>query len=249
MHSFFVDNSIETVGQTLALPDNEREHAARVLRLRKGERVRLLDGRRLCEAELMRVDADAVEALVAFMLPSPEPPMRVTLWQGLPKADKLEWIAQKGTELGMDALMPVAMERSVTRADKPDSERKKRERLSRIALEAAKQSARARVPEICATRDFNSALKMVSDFDAAFVLWEEEHALPLSRAISRVTEERGAPESALLIIGPEGGISRGEYARLTEAGAIGVTLGRRILRTETAGLCALSLLWAATGEM
>lgn len=249
MHGFFVNESIVSAGQTLALPDAEREHAARVLRLRAGQAVRLLNGEAHCEATLTRVEPGCVEAVVTALLPSAEPPARATLWQGLPKSDKLELIAQKGTELGMCALLPVEMERSVSRMGKPDSERKKLERLSRISLEAAKQSGRERVPAIESAVGFEAALKQINRFDAAFILWEEERDLPLSKAVASHIAERGAPHSVLLIAGPEGGISRNEYERMRAEGAVGVTLGRRILRTETAGLCALSVLWAALGEM
>ncbi len=249
MHSFYINETIPAVGETAALPDAEREHAVRVLRMRENERVRLFDGENICEAVLAHVDSQLVEARVEALLPSPEPPAQATLWQGLPKADKLELIAQKGTELGMYSLLPVQMERCVMRADKPDREQKKRERLSRIALEAAKQSGRAHVPDIEQTRDFEAALESAKAYDAVFVLWEEEHSLSLSKAIARHIAERGKLERILLVIGPEGGISRGEYERLAELGAVSVTLGRRILRTETAGLCALSVLWAALGEM
>ena len=117
--------------------------------------------------------------------------------------------------------------------------------------EAAKQSGRAHVPEIAPVRSLNNALKdaAAEGFDLILVAWEEEHALPLSKAVGAYTAAHGTPEKVLIVIGPEGGISPEEKARLDEIGAQSVTLGKRILRTETAGLCALAALWTALGEM
>ncbi len=183
--------------------------------------------------------------------PSPEARTHVTLWQGLPKADKLEMIAQKATELGMWALWPVEMTRSIAKADKADKGDKKRERLSRIALEAAKQSGRAHVPAIEPTRSLKAAMKDAAQeaFDLILVAWEEEHALPLSQAVKAYEAQHGTPKKVLIVIGPEGGITPEEKAQLDQIGARSVTLGKRILRTETAGLCALAALWTALGEM
>lgn len=244
MHRFFVQPPITAPGMAVTLSPEESAHAARVLRLRPGEEVRLLDGHSLWTAKLESVDAKATVARVGERCPSPEPPCHVTLFQGLPKADKLELITQKGTELGMGELWPVVMERSVAR---PDEKGKKAERLSRIALEAAKQSGRARVPDIRPPLSFAQALDKAGQegYDLILVAWEEEHALPLSRAVLA----HGTPRKALIVIGPEGGISPREWEALHARGAVSVTLGRRILRTETAGLCALSVLWAALGEM
>jgi len=249
MHRFYVETPIAEAGMTVTLSAEESAHAARVLRLRPGEEVRLLDDENLWEAVLESVDPRETTAKVTALCPSPEAPAQAVLFQGLPKADKLELIAQKGTELGMWELWPVEMERSVAKADKADKAEKKRERLSRIALEAAKQSGRAHVPEIASTISFAKALKELDDFDLVLVAWEEEHSLPMSQAVAKYAAEHGAPKRVMIVIGPEGGISQHEWEQLKELGAVSVTLGRRILRTETAGLCALSVLWTALGEM
>lgn len=251
MHRFMVAQKIEDVGQELALPPEESVHAARVLRLKAGENVQLLDGGALYQAELTRVEGNQVEARVTALCPWPEPPAQAVLWQGLPKADKLEWIIQKATELGVWELWPVEMSRSIAKAEKGGKDDKKRERLSRIALEAAKQSGRAHVPEVRPALSLSQALEAAErgGFDLLLVAWEEEQALPMSRAVREYCRQKGVPGRVLLVIGPEGGISPDEKARLSALGAISVTLGRRILRTETAGLCALSVLWAALEEM
>lgn len=249
MHRFYVETPIVETGVTVTLSAEESAHAARVLRLRPGEEVRLLDDANLWEAVLESVDPKDTIAKVTALCPSPEAPAQAVLFQGLPKADKLELIAQKGTELGMWELWPVEMERSVAKADKADKADKKRERLSRIALEAAKQSGRAHVPRVASSIPFAKALNRLDAFDLVLVAWEEEHSLPMSQAVAKYAAQHGAPKRVMIVIGPEGGISQREWEQLKEHGAVSVTLGRRILRTETAGLCALSVLWTALGEM
>ena len=249
MHRFYVETPIVETGVTVTLSAEESAHAARVLRLRPGEEVRLLDDANLWEAVLESVDPKDTIAKVTALCPSPEAPAQAVLFQGLPKADKLELIAQKGTELGMWELWPVEMERSVAKADKADKADKKRERLSRIALEAAKQSGRAHVPRVASTIPFAKALNRLDAFDLVLVAWEEEHSLPMSQAVAKYAAQHGVPKRVMIVIGPEGGISQREWEQLKEHGAVSVTLGRRILRTETARLCALSVLWTALGEM
>lgn len=251
MHRFYVEEPISGPGQAITLSKEESAHAARVLRLRPGEEVRLLDGQSLWAAVMETVDEKASTVRVEALCESPEASCHAVLFQGLPKADKLEMIVQKGTELGMSALWPVEMERSVARMDKSGRDEKKRERMQRIALEAAKQSGRACVPEIGPAMSFARALDIIrqQSFDLILVAWEEEHALPLSKAVQQYLQTKGQPQSALIVIGPEGGISPAEYEQLHQLGAVSVTLGKRILRTETAGLCALSVLWTALGEM
>ena len=249
MHRFFVETPVATAGERVTLSREESAHASRVLRLRPGEEVRLLDGVNLWAARLESVDERETVAVVTQQCGSPEAPCHAVLFQGLPKADKLEWIAQKGTELGMWELWPVEMERSVAKVDKADKAEKKRERLSRIALEAAKQSGRAHVPQVASACPFTAALEKLKAVDLVLIAWEEEHALPMSQAVKSYVEQHGVPGSVAIVIGPEGGVSHQEWQRLHDAGAVSVTLGKRILRTETAGLCALSVLWTALGEM
>ena len=249
MHRFVTEERISGVGEEISLGKEESAHASKVLRLRPGEAVQLIDGENRYDTVLTEVSAEETKARVTALCPSPEAPARAVLWQGLPKADKLELIAQKATELGAWEIWPVEMLRSVARLGKNDP--KKQERLSRIALEAAKQSGRAHVPEVRAAVSFDKALKRLEEesFDLILVAWEEEHALPLSKAIGEYRQFNGVPGRVLIVIGPEGGIDEAEQQRLAALGAQSVTLGPRILRTETAGLCALAALWTAMGEM
>ena len=249
MHRFVTEERISGVGEEVSLGKEESAHASKVLRLRLGEAVQLIDGENRYDAVLTEVSAEGTKARVTALCPSPEAPARAVLWQGLPKADKLELIAQKATELGAWEIWPVEMLRSVARLGKNDP--KKQERLSRIALEAAKQSGRAHVPEVRAAVSFDKALKRLEEepFDLILVAWEEDPALPVSNAIGEYRQFNGVPGRVLIVIGPEGGIDEAEQQRLAALGAQSVTLGPRILRTETAGLCARAALWTAMGEM
>lgn len=249
MHRFVTEERISGVGEEVILGKEESAHASKVLRLRTGENVQLIDGENRYDAALTAVSSEETRARVTALCPSPEAPARAVLWQGLPKADKLELIAQKATELGAWEIWPVEMLRSVARLGKNDP--KKQERLSRIALEAAKQSGRAHVPEVREAVSFENGLKRLAEepFDLILVAWEEEHALPLSRAVEEYRRSHGEPKRVLIVIGPEGGVDETEQQRLAALGARSVTLGPRILRTETAGLCALAALWTAMGEM
>ena len=212
----------------------------RVLRMQVGDAVQLIAADRLYGGQIAAVRDGLVDVVPTGELPSPEAQVRVTLVQGLPKADKLEWIVQKATELGAYKVLPVEMARSVARIT--SKEEKKRERLSRIAQEAAKQAGRAHVPQVLPAMRFMDALPILRG--SIYVAWEEADALRLSQAVAQ-----DRPEEITLVIGPEGGITAEEIARLTAIGAKPVTLGKRILRTETAGLCGLAVTMAALGEM
>ena len=210
------------------------------LRMKAGDPVQMIAAERLYEGIIANVADGTVRVRVDRELPSPEPVVKVTLLQGLPKADKLEWIVQKATELGVYQVIPVEMARSVARIS--DKEDKKRERLARIALEAAKQAGRAHMPQVLPAVRLKDAMGLLQG--TVYVAWEEADTLRLSEA---VLIDR--PREITVVIGPEGGITAEEIAQLKQAGAKPVTLGRRILRTETAGLCALAVTMAALGEM
>ncbi len=237
-------------GQKAALGREEAQHVRRVLRMRAGESVELLDGERLFAGVLESVEESSVIVRAIEELPTPETGVRLILAQGLPKADKLELIAQKATELGAWALWPVETSRSVAHWDKKQ-EAAKRERLSRIALEAAKQSGRAHVPEVQPLCDWQQLTNRLREVPLTLVAWEDAREKRCCDALCDYRQAHGdeLPGSIALVIGPEGGLSADEVERLTTAGAVPVTLGRRILRTETAGLCGLTALLCALGEM
>lgn len=243
MHRFYAESDSRT-GDTALLSAEDARHALRVLRMQVGDALELFsDGARF-SAVIEGMDADRVTVRLKEALPSTEAALRITLFQGLPKADKMEWIVQKAVELGAEAIVPVDMARSVAKLKAGDAD-KKIDRWQKIAREAAKQSCRTDLPTVQPPIGVKQLAGFVSDFDAFAVPWEEEHALSLPAFhAARPTAKRVG-----LLIGPEGGISAEEMAMLRGAGCEAVTLGPRILRTETAGLAAISALLCLHGDM
>ena len=246
MHRFFADEN-GIVNGTACLNAGDSQHALRVLRLERGDEIELVcaPGRYL--AQITGETDGLVQVRVREELRRTEARTRVTLYQGLPKADKMELIVQKATELGVQAIRPVAMERCVVRLEGKDAG-KKIERWQKIAREAVKQCARVSVPEVLEPRKLTQLEEELAQLDLLIVPWEDARDGSIRQAL--------APFEGLdalrvgILIGPEGGISGQEAHWLAEnAGAKLVTLGPRILRTETAGLCALTMVMAYRGEM
>lgn len=215
-------------------------HLVRVLRVRAGEPLEIFDGKgTVFAAQVTDVGADSASLFLEAGTPQPAP-RAITIVQGLPKAEKLEWVLQKGTELGAAAFRPVFTERTVI---KPSGrEDTKVQRWQRIVEEAARQSGRADVPVVFAPA---ALLEAVHELKGALVLVldEEEEATSLSAAVAETTQPLA------LVIGPEGGLARAEVVALKQAGAVPVTMGRRVLRTETAALAALAVLFHLQGEL
>lgn len=244
MHRFIVKAAL-CEGALVEFSAEEAAHAFRVLRLRPGEAVEVSDGEgALFAAELTDVSRDAVRARLTAKLDSKEPPISLTLYMGYPKAEKLELIVQKLTELGASRIVPVVMARSVARPDAKDGA-KKRERLERIALEAAKQCGRGRVPEIAESLGWKQALADMAQRGVMLVPWEDARGTTLGG----VHEACPGETDVGLLIGPEGGISAEEIADAESAGARTVTLGPRILRAETAAIASAAVVMALWGDI
>ncbi len=219
------------------LSKEEAHHAVDVMRLRAGDALQVIREGLIYEGTLISETEGTVR--VGEPLPSREPTVSVTLYQGLPKGDKMDLICQKCTEAGITRVVPVLMERCVAKTDAKDAE-KKRLRWQRIAEEAAKQSGRAVVPEITLPVTVKQLAERLSGHELALVPWEE------ARGQSVRTAWQGHRDVAV-VIGPEGGISPKEIALM--ASAVPVTLGPRIFRTETAGLAALIEIMCLSGNM
>lgn len=230
-------------GDQLVLLDEDANHAARVLRMKEGDRLYALDGLgTLYHAEVTGVDKRTVTCRITGQEPAGgELPVEVTLVQGLPKGEKFEWIIQKATELGVTRIVPVVTERTVVKIQGDRAQDKVR-RWQAIAKEAAEQCERAVVPVVEAPVPFRRWLeggKAASTLRLACL--EREGRLPMARALTSPS-----PEAAIeLVVGPEGGFTPAEGEALVESGAIATTLGPRILRTETASLAALAIVGAA----
>ena len=223
--------------------DGPRHHyLLNVLRLKAGDALEVFDGEGLAfDGKVVSLGQLGGVLLLGPGREAPRP-RSITIVQGLPRAEKLELVLQKGTELGASAFAPSGCARCVVKLD--GKEEAKLARWQRIVEEAARQCGRATVPHVFPARPLLAAVAALPGDPALLVLDEEERALPLSTAVASL----GARPLAL-IIGPEGGLTREEVNALVAKGAIGVTLGRLVLRTETAALAALAVLRHLDGEL
>jgi 16S rRNA (uracil1498-N3)-methyltransferase len=243
-HRFFVDPSL-LGGERVALSGGQAHQISRVLRLKPGDRVVLVDGAgQEYTVVLDEVRSSAVTGAVEEVRPSrPEPRLTLTLYQALVPRDRFETVLQKGTEVGISRFVPVWCERSIVPGgEKIDAGRM--ERWRRIVTEAAEQCERGIVPEIGAAVRFPEALTQAAQDGPTLVAREREAARPLRSTLEAVSAGGLDGRSRLsLFVGPEGGFSPAEIELARQQGAHTVSLGPRILRTETAGpiLAALAL--------
>ncbi len=227
MHRFFVDPA-----RPERIEGEEHAHLSRVLRLTTGETVELLNGEALFLAELCEIGKEYAMARIVKELPTREANMRVTLYVGMLKGEKMDWVVQKLTELGAHALVPVLMRHSVAQGFRG-------ERAARIAKEAQKQCGRARGMTVAEPMDFRGAAIRLA-----------AHALPLA-AYEGGGDAFSIPLAARdvgIMIGPEGGFSQEEILTLADAGVRRISLGPRILRAETAAIAAIAGAMACAGE-
>lgn len=245
MRRFFIPPQTIADG-TITITGDLFRHMARVLRLKAGSRLLLADGtgrefvgriRELGEERLLI----AVEE--ERLPPPPEAVPRITLYQGLPKGDKMELILQKGTELGADEIIPFAAARSIPRPQR-EREEKRLVRWQRIAQEAARQSRRSSIPRIALAGSLEEVLRS-SQHSVKLFLWEQEQTNRLRPVLAGLP----VPESVAILVGPEGGLSTTEAASAIKSGFIPVSLGARIVRTETAGLVMLAILQFIWGDI
>lgn len=215
-----------------------------VLRLRPGAPVEVFDGAgAVFPATLLRYEGDGAVLELGEREERPFLGVRVTLYQGLPKADKLELVVQKAVELGAVRLVPVVTERSIVKLD-PKKAEERVVRWQRIADEAARQCGRADTMQIAPVVTLRELLSQPApDGERRLVLDEEERLRRLRDTMASRTHSWG------VFVGPEGGLARHEVQSLAGAGFLPVTLGPRILRTETVGLAVLSILQHALGDL
>lgn len=239
MNRFFVDMDGREAGTSITITGGDVNHIRNVLRLKIGEQILISDGRgrdyycRISDIDSEQVVADIEDVCDNFA----ELPVEVTLFQGYPKSDKMDLIVQKMVELGVHRIVPVFTARTVVKLDAKKAA-KKTERYNLIAEAAAKQSGRGLVPEVLSPVTFAQAIKMASELDMNIIPYEEAEGLEYSR---RVISEIQGKKSLGIFIGPEGGFSRDEVEQAMAAGAKSITLGHRILRTETAGLAVMAI--------
>lgn len=237
-HFFVTTDRVEK--PYIYIEGSDVNHMKNVLRMKTGERLSVSDGdnhKYLCRIEGYGEGRAALEILEEETADT-ELASKIYLFQGLPKGDKMELIIQKAVELGVYRVVPVAMKRCVVRLDAGKAE-KKAARWNEIAKGAAKQSGRGRIPEVSRVLELKEALALAEELDILLIPYELAEGMEHTRQVIGAIKPG---QSVGIFIGPEGGFEKEEVAAATLAGAKEITLGRRILRTETAGLAVLSVL-------
>jgi 16S rRNA (uracil1498-N3)-methyltransferase len=230
--------AVLAAGAVVDLPPEAAHHAKRVLRLGEGDEIILFDGQGAeFDASLLR---DGQARIDARREVDREAPLRVTLIQALPAADKMDWVVQKAVELGVGTIQPVAAKRSVLRLS-GERQQRRIEHWQQVAVSACEQCGRNRVPIVAPLLDLPHYLGLGSNTAALRLLLSPEAVAPLS-GMARPQGE------VHLLVGPEGGFEAGELLAAASAGFQPVRLGPRILRTETAGLASLAAMMALWGD-
>lgn len=242
MARFFVE--AESLKSDIIILTGENAQHAKVLRLKAGEQVLVCDGEGSeCVCTVDNYSGNEVTlAVLERRNSSSEAGVHVSIYMGFPKSDKLEHVIQKATELGADEIIAFPAARSVSRPDEK-SVKKKLERWQKIAASAAEQSGRGRIPQVLVLDSYAAALERAASADKALMFYENERATTLRMAL-----ESGEFKTISLMTGPEGGLEEKEVQHALQAGLQVCTLGSRILRCETAPLCALSAVMYAAGE-
>jgi 16S rRNA (uracil1498-N3)-methyltransferase len=214
-----------------------------VLRRTAGDPVEVVDSGGRSFGAVLEVDGSSVRArLVAEVAAPHAPSLAITLAQGVPKAAKMDFVVEKATELGVARIVPFTSERTVGEGNREG----KLERWRRLAKSAAQQCGRRDVPAVDAPLSFAALIERFAEYDVALVPWEIAEPVPLRERLPALL---AGASSALVAIGPEGGLSHGEALAAQAAGGVLVSLGTRILRTEPAGLVACSALLYASGDL
>jgi 16S rRNA (uracil1498-N3)-methyltransferase len=235
MQRYFVSPQ-QMTDSTVMIKGDDVNHIVKVMRSKPGDEIICCSGEgRDVKAVLENLGPHEVTArIIEEKLPTREMPVYVTIAQGLPKGDKMELVIQKGTELGAFSFLPFTSQRTIVKLD-DKKEKKRLERWQKIAKEAAEQSHRSRIPAIENVHNWEQLLALAPTFDYALFAYEKEEG-SLAAALQTVPED----SRILLVIGPEGGFEEKEAVQAEESGMKRVSLGRRILRTETAPLYGLS---------
>ena len=242
MRRFFLNG---TISETMELTGTDAHHIARVLRMAVGDNVIIADeNERTAKAEITAITDEVVTlSLIEYLEDDSEPTVKVRLAQCLPKSDKMEFIVQKAVELGAVSIQPVNSENCVVKYT-ADKQAKRVERWQKIAHEAAKQCKRAAVPTVEPIITLKELLSCVDEDETVLFCYEAEDGRTLRQALNTHQAEKYT-----VLIGPEGGFSPEEARLCQEMGAHPVSLGSRILRTETASLAALTMVLYAHGEL
>ncbi len=240
MHRFYVVPD-QMNGDTVSITGPDVNHIKNVLRMKQGEEIIICNGQgKDCYCIINRMSDKEITAEIQSMTDTgTELKTRITLFQGLPKKDKMELIIQKAVELGVNEIVPVMTKRAVVKLEDKKKEDKKLERWQLIAEGAAKQSGRGIIPKIKSPLSYGEAVKQASSMDIGLIPYENASGIQSTREIMKSLNQY---ETIGVFIGPEGGFEEAEIELAKTNHIIPITLGRRILRTETAGLAVLSMM-------
>ena len=240
MHRFFVEEPAMGAN-SITITGGDVNHIKNVLRMSVGDKICVINGQNNKEyyCEITALGSDTVDTRICEIRESDqELANEIVLFQGLPKSDKMELIIQKAVELGVHTIVPVSTDRTVVKLD-AKKEANKRKRWMSISESAAKQSGRLRIPEVPQVVSFREALEMAGKMDVRLIPYELAEGMEKTREIMSGIQPG---QSVAVFIGPEGGFESSEIEKAREIGVQSITLGKRILRTETAGLVTLAML-------
>lgn len=233
MHTFYVPRT-QFNGDIATIDGSEHHHLRNVLRLRIGETIRIIDGEgSIYSTSIIKTNSELTDARVIKQQFQEKVYPSITLFQALPKHDKMELILQKTTELGVNQIVPIITERSLQIPSK-----NKIERWQRIILSATKQCGRTWLPELHESQTLRDCSKSIHTYECALILWEKESGQHLQSGLRTKTEVK----SIALIVGPEGGFTDNEVKDTIEMGCTPVNIGSKILRTETAAIAGMAMI-------
>lgn len=235
MYNFFV-NGKQIENNVVKIQGQDAKHISSVLRMKKGEKIYInnKENEEKFIAEIENIQKEEVICHLLNKVDSAEPTIKITLFQGMPKADKMEYIIQKAIELGIYEIIPIEMKNCIYKL----KDNKKIERWQAIAESAAKQSKRNIIPKIGNAEKISEIKEKIKNYDLVIIAYEDENKTTLKQ----ILKDRSDLSNIAIVIGPEGGIDKSEVEELTKSGAVLASLGKRILRTETASVAMLSMI-------
>lgn len=236
MHRFFIDEK-QISNDSIVILGNDIKHIKDVLRLRKDDLIQLVSKGFVYEVAIMELEKSQIKTRILNKSKGKnEARTYIRLFQGLAKGSKMETILQKGTEIGIKEFYPLSTKRAVVKIDDKKKEKNKISRWNFIVEEASKQAKRDEIPKVGQVLSFDNMIELLKGEDNILVPYEDEDTISIKEGLKNISEA-----TINIVIGPEGGFEFEEIQRLTDIGATIVSLGNRILRTETAGLVTAAL--------
>ncbi|MEJ6951132.1 16S rRNA (uracil(1498)-N(3))-methyltransferase [Natronospora cellulosivora (SeqCode)] len=248
MHRFFLNNNNVIEGKVVKITGSDFNHISYSLRMDIGDQIIASDGKGFdYQLEIIYIGEKEIEAEIINKSQNfNEPDIKVTIAQAIPKKNNMDLIVQKCTEIGVNKIIPLNTKRTIVKL-KGNKIEKRINRWQKISEEAAKQSKRAIIPKIGSVCELEDIIEQVDDYDLVLVPWEDEKKQGSKEILYKLDKEE--IKRVMIIIGPEGGFVEDEINLLKSKGAIPITLGPRILRTETAGIVALTMILYQAGEL